>query len=90
MALVDQCDDWGTQMPSTPDRNRQNALAFYDLMFNQCQPREAIDRYAGQTYTQHNPHVADGKDALTRARSSSTGTCCRSCPPTPSTPTGCS
>jgi predicted SnoaL-like aldol condensation-catalyzing enzyme len=48
----------------TSDRNRQNAVAFYDLMFNQCRPREAIDRYAGQTYTQHNPHVADGKDAF--------------------------
>jgi predicted SnoaL-like aldol condensation-catalyzing enzyme len=51
-------------MPSTPDRNRQNAVAFYDLMFNQCRPREAIERYVGRTYTQHNPHVADGKDAF--------------------------
>jgi hypothetical protein len=49
---------------STADRNRRNALAFYDLMFNQCKPREAIDRYAGATYTQHNPHVADGKQAF--------------------------
>ena len=51
-------------MTSTPERNRQNAIAFYDLMFNQCQPREAIAQYAGETYTQHNPHVADGKDAF--------------------------
>ena len=51
-------------MPSTPDQNRQSALAFYDLMFNQCKPREAIERYAGATYTQHNPGVADGKDAF--------------------------
>ena len=46
------------------ERNRQNAIAFYDLMFNQCKPAEAIERYAGQTYTQHNPHVADGKQAF--------------------------
>ena len=46
------------------ERNKQNAMAFYDLMFNQNQPREAIARYAGDSYTQHNPEVADGKDAF--------------------------
>jgi predicted SnoaL-like aldol condensation-catalyzing enzyme len=48
----------------TLERNKQNAMAFYDLMFNQCKPREAMERYAGATYTQHNPHVADGKQAF--------------------------
>ena len=42
------------------ERNRQNAIAFYDLMFNQCKPAEAVARYVGGRYTQHNPHVADG------------------------------
>ena len=36
-------------------------MAFYDLMFNQCQPQEAIDKYAGNEYIQHNPEVGDGK-----------------------------
>jgi predicted SnoaL-like aldol condensation-catalyzing enzyme len=49
---------------STFEQNRQNAIAFYELMFNQCQPRDAIDRFAGATYVQHNPHVADGKEAF--------------------------
>ena len=49
-------------MTCTPDENRMNAMAFYDLMFNQSKPREAIERYVGASYTQHNPHVADGKD----------------------------
>lgn len=42
------------------ERNKKNVVAFYDLMFNQCRPREAIKLYAGATYTQHNPGVADG------------------------------
>jgi predicted SnoaL-like aldol condensation-catalyzing enzyme len=46
------------------DANKANAQAFYDLMFNRCQPRGAIERYAGAVYTQHNPHVADGKAAF--------------------------
>ncbi len=51
-------------MPSTTENNAKNAMAFYDLMFNQNQPRKAVDRYVGDTYTQHNPHVADGKAAF--------------------------
>ena len=48
-------------MSATLERNKQNAMAFYDLMFNQSKPAQAIERYAGASYTQHNPHVADGK-----------------------------
>ena len=33
-------------------------------MFNQCQPAEAIRLYAGDVYIQHNPAVADGKEAF--------------------------
>ena len=47
-----------------PEENKKAAMAFYDLMFNQDRPAEAIDRYAGGQYTQHNPHVADGKEAF--------------------------
>lgn len=46
------------------ERNKRNAMAFYELMFNDCKPAEAIERYAGASYTQHNPHVADGKQAF--------------------------
>jgi len=46
------------------ERNKQNAKAFYDLAFNQCKPAEAIEKYAGEVYIQHNPHVANGKQAF--------------------------
>ena len=46
------------------ERNKRNVQAFYDLMFNQCRPAEAMQRHAGATYIQHNPHVGDGKEAF--------------------------
>jgi predicted SnoaL-like aldol condensation-catalyzing enzyme len=46
------------------ERNKSNVTAFYDLMFNQCRPAEALARYAGSEYIQHNPHVQDGKQGF--------------------------
>ncbi len=46
------------------ERNKQNVVAFYDLMFSQCRPGEAIERYAGDEYIQHNPGVANGKQGF--------------------------
>ncbi|MFJ7566203.1 nuclear transport factor 2 family protein [Herminiimonas sp. NPDC097707] len=51
-------------MSTQLERNKQNVTTFYDLMFNQCQPREAVRQYVGDTYIQHNPRVADGAEAF--------------------------
>ncbi len=48
----------------TQERNKKNAVAFYDLMFNQSKPAKAIEKYVGDSYIQHNPHVADGKEGF--------------------------
>ena len=44
--------------------NKRNVMDFYDLMFNQNRPADAIELYAGSDYRQHNPDVGDGKKAF--------------------------
>lgn len=42
------------------EKNKETVRAFYDLSFNQKEPEEAVVRYVGSTYTQHNPAAGDG------------------------------
>jgi len=44
--------------------NKANAMAFYDMMFNQCRPRAAIEQFVGAEYIQHNPHVVSGTEGF--------------------------
>lgn len=46
------------------ETNKRNVIAFYEMMFNDCKPADAIAQYAGDDYIQHNTHVADGKQAF--------------------------
>ncbi|MBX7060813.1 MAG: ester cyclase [Pyrinomonadaceae bacterium] len=51
-------------MTNQIERNKETVVAFYDLMFNRSKPREAIEKYVGDVYIQHNPGVGDGKEAF--------------------------
>jgi predicted SnoaL-like aldol condensation-catalyzing enzyme len=46
------------------ERNKATVAAFYDLLFNQGRPREALERYAGPHYLEHSPHVAAGWEGV--------------------------
>ncbi len=46
------------------EENKKKAVEFYDLMFNKCKPEEAVEKYVGNEYIQHNPGVGNGKDAF--------------------------
>ena len=45
------------------EANKQNAIAFYQTAYL-GDPSKAVDLYVGTQYIQHNPVVADGKQAF--------------------------
>ncbi len=40
--------------------NKDNAIDFYRMAYDES-PREAVDKYVGDEYIQHNPLVGNGK-----------------------------
>ena len=44
-------------------RNRAAFLDFVRLYYGERKVREAFDRYVAADYQQHNPHIADGREA---------------------------
>jgi predicted SnoaL-like aldol condensation-catalyzing enzyme len=45
------------------ESNKQNAIKFYEMAYL-GKPAEAVAQYVGDEYIQHNPLVADGKQAF--------------------------
>lgn len=46
------------------EQNKRIVREFYELAFNEGKPREAVERYIGPRYVQHNPQAADGPEAF--------------------------
>lgn len=49
---------------ATLEHNRATVQAFINLAFNDKKVQEAVTRYVGSTYIQHNPRIPDGIDGL--------------------------
>ena len=68
VTAVDEWEGGRTLRASRPAgaaaRNKRNAMALYDVMFNWNHPRDAARLFLGDQYRQHNPHVADGPGAF--------------------------
>lgn len=52
------------------ERNRKLIVAFSDLFYRQKKVREAFETYVAPDYVQHNPQIADGRDAAIAALAS--------------------
>jgi predicted SnoaL-like aldol condensation-catalyzing enzyme len=46
------------------ERNKQLVREYYELAFNEHEPEEAVERYQGSEYIQHNPQAPDGPEAF--------------------------
>ncbi|WP_263357232.1 nuclear transport factor 2 family protein [Acidicapsa ligni] len=48
------------------EQNKQIAIAFYEKLINDFDPDTAFNLYGGDTYKQHTPVIADGREGVTK------------------------
>jgi predicted SnoaL-like aldol condensation-catalyzing enzyme len=46
------------------ERNKQSVVEFYELALNAKQPEQAVEKYLGTQYIQHNPQGSDGAEGF--------------------------
>jgi predicted SnoaL-like aldol condensation-catalyzing enzyme len=54
-------------LTETLEEKKAIVREFYDLAFNQKKPEEAVTKYMGPVYIQHNPNFSDGAEAFVTA-----------------------
>jgi predicted SnoaL-like aldol condensation-catalyzing enzyme len=54
----------GACSPAQVARNKATVVAYYTTAFNDKKPEEAVAKYGGPVYIQHNPQAADGFEAF--------------------------
>jgi predicted SnoaL-like aldol condensation-catalyzing enzyme len=47
-----------------PEKNKQTVVAYYNLVINDKRPAEAVEKYGGSHYIQHDPQTPDGFEAF--------------------------
>ena len=58
----------GACSPAQVQRNKATVVAYYTTAFNDKKPEEAVAKYGGPVYIQHNPQAGDGFAGLHRLR----------------------
>ena len=46
------------------EQNKRTVVEYYELAFNEHKPEEAVEKYVGSQYIQHNPQAPDGPEAF--------------------------
>jgi predicted SnoaL-like aldol condensation-catalyzing enzyme len=49
------------------EANKRIVREWHDLAINQCKPEEAVAKYLGSRYRQHNPGAGDGPEPFIQA-----------------------
>jgi predicted SnoaL-like aldol condensation-catalyzing enzyme len=46
------------------EKNKRKVVEFYELAFNGKEPEQAVEKYVGSQYIQHNAQAPDGPEAF--------------------------